>query len=342
MYKYKHFIPQNTAPSGAKKIGVYNAKGEKIYTIPLGRMTPPAKEKLYSFGLLSDIHLYPIAAVAWIPEVKFNNALTYFENQGCAFCAHCGDFTQTGLFLDGDTTNMDIRQFAKYKEICDAHSIPIYGICGNHESITGVPITNNLAELKQYTGTDLYYTVQQGNDLFIFIGQPTYNKVMGDDALQWLSDTLESNQNKRCFVFIHSYIEEDSGDAVDYRENSVFDDWGTTKTNAFMSVMRQYQNAILFHGHSHMKFECQEDDRNANYTERNGFKSVHVPSLGKPRDVDLPDGTTPEDMTASEGYIVDVYDDCIVINGRDFVRNEWSPLGVLKIDIQHWNDYYLS
>ena len=107
-YKYKHFIPQNTAPSGAKRIGVYNAKGEKVYNIPLGRLAPTTKEKLYSFGLVSDIHLYPISAVAWTPEVKFDNALSYFESMGCSFCVHCGDITQTGFFREGDTVNMDV------------------------------------------------------------------------------------------------------------------------------------------------------------------------------------------------------------------------------------------
>lgn len=333
MYQYRHFIPQNTAPAGATKIGVYNGNGEKVCTIPLGGLTPPTAEPLYSFGLVSDIHLYPIVAVDWRPELKFDNALTYFESKGCAFCAHCGDITQTGLYLEGDTTNIDTRQFAKYKEICDAHpGLPVYGVCGNHESITGKAISNNSTELEYYTGHGLYYTVEQGNDLFIFICQPTYNKVMGGDALEWLGDTLEANKDRRCFVFIHSYIEEDSGDAVDYRENSVFDDWGVTKTNAFMDVMRQYPNAILFHGHSHIKFECQEYDATANYTERNGFKSVHVPSVGKPRDIDLITGETPEDMNGSQGYIVDVYDDCIVLRGWDFVNGIPAPHGTLKID----------
>lgn len=332
-YVYRHFIAQNTAPAGATKIGVYDAAGKKVCAIPLGGLTPPNKEPLYSFGLISDMHIYPIAAVAWTPEVKFNNALTYFESKNCAFCVQCGDFTQSGLYLNYGDTTIDLRQFEKYKEICDAHTIPVYDLCGNHESIQGIPITNNLTELKQYTGNDLYYSVSYGNDLFILLGQPNYNKVMSDDALQWLSETLEENRNKRCFVFIHPYIEEDSGDPLDFRENSVFVDWGTTKTNAFMNVMRNYENAILFHGHSHTKFECQQYDINANYTERNGFKSVHVPSLGKPRDINPETGATPEDNYASQGYIVDVYDDCIVLNGWDFVGNAPVVLGVYKINI---------
>ena len=330
-YKYKHFIPQNTAPSGTKSIGVYKGNGEKVCSIPLGRMSPPNGAKLYSFGLFSDIHVYPIAAVEWTPEVKFDNALTYLESKDCAFCVQCGDFTQTGLYLDG-ATSIDLRQFAKYKEICDSHTIPVYDLCGNHESIQGEPITNNLAELMQYTGDDLYYSVNHGNDLFILIGQPNYNKVMSDEALQWLYETLEANRNKRCFVFIHPYIEEDSGDPLDFRENSVFVDWSTTKTNAFMNVMRHYKNAILFHGHSHTKFECQQYDMNANYTERNGFKSVHVPSLSKPRDINPETGATPEDNYGSQGYIVDVYDGCIVLNGWDFIEGQYIPLGVYNID----------
>ena len=334
-YVYRHFIPHNTAPVGAQRIGVYNGN-KKVCTIPLGGLTPPTGTKLYSFGLVSDIHLYPIAAVEWTPEVKFDNALTYFESKGCAFCVQCGDFTQTGLYINYGDTTIDLRQFQKYKEICDAHTIPVHGLCGNHESIHGKPISNNLAELRQYTGRELNYTITQGDDLFIFLGQPNYNKVMTDDALAWLQTTLADSTDRRCFVFIHSYIEEDSGDAVDYRENSVFDDWGTTKTEAFMNVMRQHLNVILFHGHSHMKFECQEYDDNANYTERNGFRSVHVPSLSKPRYLKLangtPNGETPEDNAASQGYIVDVYDDCIVLNGMDFINNVPVPLGTYRIN----------
>ncbi len=328
-YVYRHFIPQNTAPSGAQKIGVYDSNGKKVLTIPLGGLTPTGGEKLYSFGLLSDIHVW-VVEPTWSGNQKLDNALTCFENEGCAFVIHAGDITQTGFYREAAKDTLDPEQFAMYKSICDQHTIPIYGICGNHESYVH-PITDNLAELKQYTGTDLYYTVEQGDDLFILIGQPSYNEVMGDDALQWLEETLADNASRRCFVFIHSYIEEDSGDAVDYRENSVFDYWGTTKTNAFMNVMRQYPNAILFHGHSHMKFECQEYDINASYTERNGFKSVHVPSVGKPRDIILSTGETPEDNDGSQGYIVDVYDDCIVLNGWDFVNSQYVPLGVYKI-----------
>lgn len=322
-------ISQNIAPKNATKIAVYDTNGKQVATVPLGRLTHPTKQKLYSFGLISDIHIWK-SAPTWNGNAKFDKALTYFENNDCAFCVHCGDITQTGLYDEGNKTTLVPTQFENYKAICDVHPIIVYGICGNHESYV-VPIINNLPELKYYTGTDLYYTVEQGDDLFILIGQPSYKEVMGDDALEWLQKTLDENQNRRCFVFIHPYIEEDSGDPLDFRENSVFDDWGAIKTNAFMNIMRQYKNAILFHGHSHTKYEWQKYDENANYTERNGFKSVHVSSSGKPRNIDPVTGETPEDNNGSQGYIVDVYEDCIVLNGIEFTEEKWIPLGTYKI-----------
>ena len=297
-YVYRHFIPQNTAPKGAEKIGVYNGNGEKVLTIPLGGLTPTTKEKLYSFGLVSDVHLYPIAAVVWTPEVKFDNALTLFENSGCSFCIACGDLTNTGFYLRTDentagTEVLDERQMKKYKEICDKHDIPVYELCGNHESYYDMPITNSLALWETYTGKSaLSYTVEQGNDVFILCGQHRMLQVMSDEDFTWLSETLEANKEKRCFVFVHSHIDdnveggvEDSGNPAFARENSIFGYWGATKTTNFINLMKQYPNTILFHGHTHIKFEAQMFDKQANYSEENGFRSVHIPSSGSPREV---------------------------------------------------------
>lgn len=366
-YRYTHFIPQNVAPKEAKQIGVYDASGNKVYTIPLGRLSQPSKQPLYSFGLVSDIHLYKVETT-WNGNTKFDRALTYFENLGnLLFCAHCGDITQTGLYSEGDKVNLAPGQFAKYKEICDRHTIPVYGICGNHESYVN-PITNNPDELKYYTGTPLTYTISNatasdeavgttvrpnvyapiGDDLFIMIGQASwYTKEapMSDDDFSWLQTILANNTHRRCFIFIHSYIEEDSGDAKDVRENSMFEKWN--KKAEFMTLLSGYSNVILFHGHSHMKLENQQyydsskpldkdqlSYKNANYTHINGFKSVHVPSLATPRDINFSENESENDNIASEAYIVDVYDDCIVLNGMDMINKKRIVLGTYKIDTQ--------
>lgn len=343
-YVYKHFIPQNTAPGGATRIGVYDSTGKQIMTIPLGGLTPPTGNPLYSFALISDLHVSHNKAVAWQPISKYDNALTLFENYGCVMCLLIGDYTNTGLYRrtdesDASTTYLDETQFALVKEIEEKHVIIVLKLCGNHESYYGMPISNNLDLLETYTGKGvLSYTVEQGNDVFILCGQPRDTWVMSDADFAWLGETLAANANKRCFVFVHSHIDdnveggvEDSGNPCYARENSIFGYWGATKRTNFLNLMRQYPNAILFHGHTHIKFEAQTFDAQANYTEENGFKSVHVPSAGAPRTLVSSDGTWTGDDAGSQGYIVDVYEDCIVLNGWDFIGNTPVPLGVYKI-----------
>jgi hypothetical protein len=324
-YEYKHFIPQNTAPNGAKNLAVYDSNGVKVCTIPLGRLTPVNKDKLYSVGIVSDTH-FTGANISWNAENKLDNALTYFENAGCAFCCNSGDITNTGFYPDGYPNTFDDSQFSQYKRICDKHAIPVYELCGNHDSYVN-PITNNLTELANYAGAEMYYSVTHGTDMYLFLSQPKSNIPMTDEALQWCYETLEANRNKRCFIFVHPYL--DCGNVNNIYGNNIFEWWGT-KTTAFKNLLKHYKNTILFHSHSHFMFECQELDKTVNYNESTGFKSVHIPSLSLSAYVS--GGVRSTDGTKSYGYLMDVYEDCIVLNGVDFINNEYVPLGCLKIN----------
>ena len=346
IHKYKHFIPQNTAPIGAKNIGVYDSTSKRICTIPLGRLTHPTKEKLYSFGAVSDIHLIKSGIVwKWYPIEKFDRALSHFQENGCVMCVVSGDLTQGG-YRWNDKDDVDLTQMGAYRTVCNKYSdLPVYELAGNHESMYSVPITNNLDLWETDTGKrDLSYTVEQENDLFIFLGQPTGGTVL--ESLQWLYETLETNRNKRCFVFIHPWLTDDSGNPLTALKNNVFAMWQNNTGNrnleaVFKNLMSHYKNTVLFHGHSHSKFENQVVDKCANYTDKNGFKSVHIPSSSRPRDVDAT-GTASDSITESQCCLVDVYDDYIVLNGigltgitsADVASKQYQPipLGVYKID----------
>jgi hypothetical protein len=325
-YKYEHFIPQNIAPSGAKKIGVYNANGDRVCGISLGRLRPTTKTKLYSVGIVSDVHFANVDGVEWTPHTKFDNALTYFESKGCVFCCNSGDMTQTGFYTEANPDTFDNGQFLRYKQICDKHTIPVYELCGNHESYVKA-ITNNTAELASYAGAEMYYSVMQGNDVYLFLSQPSGSVPMTDEALQWLYAILETNRNKRCFIFVHPYL--DSGNVNGIYGNDIFAWWGS-KTTSFKNLLSHYKNTILFHGHSHFVFESQELDETANYTESTGFRSVHIPSLSRPAYVQ--DGARGGDDSKSYGYLMDVYSDLIVLNGLDLINNKPVPLGCFEVD----------
>ena len=343
MYKYTHFIPQNIAPKGSKQIGVYDSKGNKVCAIPLGRMTPPSGEPLYTFALVSDPHIdaYEDNANSWKPRTKLDNALTYFEEMKCAFCVLCGDLTQTGFYRrttesDESTTYYDEGQLKAYHDICKKHpNLPVYEIAGNHETYFRIPLSNDITKWGEYTGKDvLHYAVEYQNDVFIFCGHPLSGTPMTDEAFTFLSDTLSVNRNKRCFVFVHPFWNDDSGDVNGLYANHSSGGGASlslwSRGNELKNLLRQFPNAVLFHGHTHIKFEEQAKDKSLNYTHKNGFHSVHIPSLGRPRDII--DNALVYAPADSQGYLVDVYDDCIVLNGMDLINNKPVPLGTLKID----------
>lgn len=324
MYKYTHFILENIAPKDAKKIIVYDGNGKVVYDIHLGRMKQPTSDKLYSFCALSDVHITYDTA-----NTDFQRALTYVENSDCMFTCICGDLTDNG----------SDSQLAIYKNVVDtyAKTKPVYAIAGNHEAGEGVVAYDRTTP---YTGYPLYYSFTQGDDVFIMVGtyrwvqtsaQP-YNIPLSTEELQWLYETLEANRNKRCFVFQHIFPWGGSGNANGAYPHDI---WSGKFGTAFENLMKHYKNTILFHGHSHFKLDLQEADKTANYSSAKGYRSIHIPSLSVPRDI-ADSGGYETIYAESEGYIVDVYDNYIILNGRDFIDNDKDgniiPLGTYQID----------
>lgn len=328
MYKYTHFISENIAPVGSQKIGVYDKNGRRVAQIGLGKLSPllSKDDKLYSFCALADIHLTYDTA-----NEDFQRALAYAE-ANCDFTCVAGDLTDSAAAES---------QLALYKNIVDAYAPtkPVYAITGNHEHYSNY----SYKYLENYTGKPLYYSFTKGNDVFIMVGH--YGGWYADnigwhsdefvsvEEMQWLYETLEANRNKRCFVFNHVLPHEHG---VGNPGNLYVTDnkpllWYTNDGGigqVFISLLRHYKNTILFHGHSHTRFRLQELDNKANFSSSDGYRSVHIPSLAVPRDPST-DGVSLTDVYAeSEGYIVDVYDNCIILNGRDFIDSDNDGHGI--------------
>lgn len=321
----------NLAPADAKCLAIYDGN-KKIFEVDCSKMLLPSNlgTKLYSFGLLSDVHCSAANNTEFsVSGLRFHNALSFFEDQACSFCCVSGDLTNIGLYAEGDKENLYPYQFNEFKRVCDLHSaLEVYPVCGNHESYVN-PITQNPEELQYYTGNGLTYTIAQGNDLFVFVGQPTGTLPMSDDGLTWLGDTLEANKHKRCFVFIHPFVHAgDSGNPLDLHHVPIFDTWAKKQT--FINLLKGCPNAILFHGHSHMDFENQFVVKNANYSTALGYKSLHVPAIAYTRNVST--GEIVQNSNGQQGYVCDVYENHIVLKGYDFQKNTSVPIAQYCID----------
>lgn len=318
MAEFKDFILENIAPSGTRRISIYDVDGNRVGQIPLGSLTPPTVgKKLYSFGALSDVHLQYDTA-----QHDFRVALTYLnEKEDVAFTCVCGDLTTGGHDY----------QLAEYKNYVDTYSpnTPVYSITGNHDCYVIEDVASVIA---QYTGKPLYYTVEHGNDVFIMFGESGYTQgnLFTVESLQWLYETLEANRNKRCFVFNHVRPQDGCGNAFGIYANDI---WGGTEQTVFESLMHHYKNAHQFHGHSHLKFYLQYGSDIANIDHIFGGWSIHIPSLAVPRDGDVTGANSRQEIYAdSEGYVVDVYENGIHLRGRDFVKGEFLPISSYWLD----------
>ena len=324
MAQYKDFIPQNVAPRTARRIGVYDSNGERVGAIPLGSLSfPNVGEKLYSFGAISDIHLQDDTA-----QDDFQRALTYLnEVEHVDFICIAGDLTDAGT----------AAQLGVYKNYIDTYSAetPVYEITGNHESRNA----NIAGDFQTYTGKPLYYSFVHKGDVFIMVGSkgdtssdgwPDEGGLFTTAELQWLYETLEANRNRRCFIFQHVRPQDGCGNTFGIYN---LDLWGGTEATVFESLLRHYQNAHHFHGHSHLKFYLQYGSDIANIDHIFGGWSIHIPSLAVPRDGDPSGASSRVEVYAdSEGYVVDVYKNGIHLRGRDFVKGEFLPIASYWLD----------
>ncbi len=316
---YQGLIAENCAPVGATAIGVYNSLGDKVDDIALGPLaTSVLGEKLYSVGVLSDSHVG-----ANTGEDDLIAALQYFEKEeDIAFTAICGDLTHRGTD----------EELSKWKAITNTYSsTPVYGISGNHEAAGPFsPLSQDA--LRPYTGQDLYYSVTIGDDVYIMVGMYQTHQSetpFSESELQWLYETLEENRNKNCFVFMHLFPWDGSGDAVNcYGHNYL----NNTDGEVFYRLMSHYNNAMWFHGHSHAKFALQEVNAMNNYDNDYARHSIHVPSITSPTHISVDGSSYSKDYSGSEGYVMDVYENYIILRGRDFITGEFLPIASYCLD----------
>lgn len=322
MGNYTGFIPENIALANTRRIGIYDTNGNRVGQIPLGSLTPPnTANRLYSFGLLSDVHMFdpdnPTEGQDTTAPDDFRKALEFFSDcDEVEFVCIAGDLVQNGAYLE---------QLEHYKEWVDTYSNkPVYAVTGNHDAYMG---GSNLERvIAQYTGYPLYYSFEYGDDVFVMLGirGNSEGNLFTDAELVWLAETLETYKHRRVFIVEHVRPQDGCGNALGVYKVDI---WGGEEAEEVERLLNLYPNVILITGHSHLKFLLQERDKTANIGKDFAGWSIHVPSISVPRGASSAVNPTRIELYAeSEGYVVDVYPDGIHLRGRDFVKGEFLPI----------------
>lgn len=322
-------IPQNVAPPNARKVVVFDSNGNIVCKCDLGHLAlPNIGEKIYTVGLLSDTHTSPIYKNPPDTENDLRRAIGYLSTVAEITCV-CGDLVEAN-----DDGGLEL-----HKAIVDANKgdMEMLEMCGNHEHYCSAEDKQVLLSdelIRHYTGHPLLYSVERHGDVFIMCGGTSFSTMFNQSSIQWLYETLEENRNKRCFLFVHPFLEgaQYCGDSTDVLS---WDGIGAYRT-VFISLLSHYKNAIYFHGHSHGRLQNQEYTQRlnpplpSNYDFTCGVHSVHIPSASVPRDISS--GTRVEMPGESQGYVMDVYKNHIVLKGIDFVKSEFIPIAQYCLD----------
>ena len=334
---YDKLIEQNCCPSNVVSIGIYNSLSERVGEVVLGGLSHDFQlgEKLYSFAALSDIHIGDKDTYI----TRFQSLINGFAaDNDISFVAICGDMV--------DNAN-DFSQLQAYSNVVKNVNKPVLTTMGNHEMTNILSVKNPLSydDIKDYFKQNkdsewginrdtLHYCYKPSgsDDVFIMFGiSGLYSKYasLSQEDIEWLHNVLEENRDKRCFLFHHYFPWDGSGDAVNcYNQNGLQGYGG----EAFYSLLKHYKNVIYFHGHTHAKFSVQEFNAMNTIDTIYGRYSVHIPSATNPTVPNFNTMTYIEDTTAGEGYIVDVYENGVILKGKDLVKNQYSPIGYYCLD----------
>ncbi len=315
---FKALLDCNVAPQTASKIGLYNTSGVLVGTIPLYNYKKKLSRKLYSFGLISDLHIQ--VNDTYDSQNDLRRAFDFFTNEGINMTCCCGDIADTNT----------LQEYINFKAIKDQYpDMSFYSCTGNHDcsGINGY----NKEYWNTYIGTDKTFELNHNGDHFLFIGMNAWDFKNGytDQDLDWLESKLNTYRNERCFVFIHCPIPQYVGN---YKEMYTQDNWLTGSNLYRITEMANYYlNSVWFSGHSHWKWHLQKWEENANIYRNNSAWNVHIPSCAIPGDA-IDDVELGRKVEENEGGIVDVYEDYIEIKGIDFKTSKYVPVAQYRLD----------
>lgn len=271
------------------------------------------EEPIFTFAAISDTHVtgFPLGEYNW----------NYFKALGqimevepkVSFIVNNGDITDNGSEKEYQVLNMIEGLIGDLP--------PVYYSIGNHDSDKNKSNFEQLrARFLEQTGTDeVYYSFVEDGCTFIVLGNegaagsndPDY-AYLSEMQLEWLDKTL-SEAEGFSFVFVHQPLFETV--AATYEVSDLSD------SDAVKRIVEKYPDTLVISGHTHRSISgtvALVKEGNAGYLHDGVVSAVW-------------DGV--QNTDDSQGLILSVYDDHILIKGRSFEKDGWLPLCSWKINL---------
>ena len=275
------------------------------------------------FGVVSDIH------------VQYTN--TFAQNKFRQMLSDMVKLHVTNLIINGDLGDGAPKDYTTLGDLIRQQKNPpiVYYTIGNHEFYKAYhnPITNawspetfpngetEISAIRRFLDftkrNQVYYDEYLNNYHFIFLGSEKSaisnhaygdKAYLSDDQLSWLKSKLKENYTpgKPIFVFLHQPLVR--LDSTPNKPDFVI------QSDRLREILNRFPEVIFFSGHIHRQLELPTTIL------KQEFVMVNSSSVAMPRNSKgqaLPN--------KSEGLIVEVSKNKVIIKGRDFLTKTWIP-----------------
>ena len=355
------FPTMQIIPEGADRLRVYTVyKGgtdaersseykDAMLGVSSYNMSAEAPE--YVFGIVSDTHVQNSNSADY--NVKFKDMLSDIN---AIIASSNAKNSETGIFINGDAidansqngpaTEIDTYSKVQYQNLWAmkaeaSPNVPIYLAIGNHDlwprpsqgeqealaSATNLFLQNAVLP-NGSRPTSMTYDFYIGDCHFVFLGDDdidTNYATISDEHLEWLDETIaEGYESGKTFLFLHQTLSNTVAGAI--TEHLDQEHNGVVNEAELRAVLRKYPDALMFSGHTHYSLNSVD----ASFDGGDG----HMPKFFATSSVANPVDThgTVIGNGASEGLIVEVYENKILVRGRDFKNDLWMASAQYAIE----------
>lgn len=271
-----------------------------------------------SFQVVTDTH------VTADPDHLYNRN---FEQALRDIAANAPD--SVGIMHAGDVTDHgfpeEYEEYRRIREVCKEKLPPIYAATGNHDVGLGVwesRLGNFLAATDMPAAYHehwiegypfLFLGTEQGLELFCHLSE---------EQLRWLDARLEeaAAAGKPAFVFLHQPLKNTTAGSMEEQG------WyGVTQDDELKAILAKHPRAILFAGHGHWEMEAARNHYDGEGRLPALFNAASVAYLWTDEDIR---------KEGSQGYYVEVYDDRVLVRGRDFAAGTWLESAQYEVSLK--------
>ncbi|MBE6543426.1 MAG: hypothetical protein E7675_03420 [Ruminococcaceae bacterium] len=324
-------------PTGATKLYLYTAnyyfeESEECYVIdlPKGCAFKDQGDPIVRFQIVSDTHV--VNQNEHASNTNYVNMLKDIVNM-------CPD--SMGIFIVGDM--VDTGYATEYQKMAELYKSvngapPQFIAIGNHDMFALSHEQSIKLFLKNATLPDgshpekAHYDFWLNGYHFVFLGNDKLVSMLdctlNDDTLAWLDDTLAKDRdaNRPTFLFIHQGIYNTVAGTL---SGEGWDGIADSSEIKLKAILKKYPEVIMFSGHSHWNLDSNMTMLPGTSNFPTFFNTSSVSYLFTGYNV-----TAGEREEGSEGYYIEVYEDKILVLGRDFTTNSWRSSAQFVVEYE--------